>query len=272
MASTSEISLVVTDLDGTLWDRDEVIHDLTLHALRQLDARDVPVLVATGRRLRSARRRLHADDLHLPIVALDGAVGRDGDRTFHHRTFAVDDALWLLDAFAEAGISPCVYIDDTDIDVVVDSSPSTHPEHLRMLDDFSATADVDRTVRHRGVHAVGVYGVNGRAGQNLAALTARLRERFAVQGGPDTYLGGYSLMVYPAGTTKWSGVRAYCADRGLDERRVLALGDGPNDLALLAGASVACVVSDGCEDALALADHVIHPASHGGWATVLDLV
>jgi phosphoserine phosphatase len=89
---------------------------------------------------------------------------------------------------------------------------------------------------------------------------------------PDLLYGGFSLSVRPKGVSKWSGVLAFCAHRGLDPGRVLAVGDGENDLELLSSAAVACVPSDGCEAALKLATHQIAPALSGGWASIVDLI
>ena len=85
-------------------------------------------------------------------------------------------------------------------------------------------------------------------------------------------LPGAHISVRPPGVSKWAGVLAWCADQGIDPAHVLAVGDGENDLELLAAARVACVVSDGCEAALALADHVIEPAEQGGWCEILELL
>ena len=266
------IDLVVTDLDGTLWDRNERIHDRTLAALRWLESASVPVLVATGRRLRSARTRLEADGLHLPVVALDGALGHDGRCVFHERTFSTAAALALLDRLDEIGVSPCLYVDHPAADVVVGPDPTTHPAHQRLLAETSVRDDPRRVVADHSVYAIGVYGVEGARGRALAELAQHLIDHYAVQSGPDGYFGGHSLVAYPTGVNKWDGVQAFCAHTGLDDSRVLAVGDGPNDLELLAGARIACVVEDGCAPALALADEIIDPASAGGWARILELL
>ena len=65
---TEPISLVVTDLHGTLWDRDGRVHDLTRAALHELDRRGLPVLAATARRPASARRVMQMNGLTLPAV------------------------------------------------------------------------------------------------------------------------------------------------------------------------------------------------------------
>ena len=83
------VQLVVTDLDGTLSDAAERIHPASVRAIGELEAAGVPVLVATGRRLRMACAVLEAGGLTGPAVVLDGAIGldlRDG-RVFHQVTF-----------------------------------------------------------------------------------------------------------------------------------------------------------------------------------------
>ena len=64
---------------------------------------------------------------------------------------------------------------------------------------------------------------------------------------------------------------AFCAEQGIDPGRVLAVGDGANDLELLEGAAVACVVDTAAPAGLARADHLIGPPGTGGWAAVLEL-
>ena len=75
----------------------------------------------------------------------------------------------------------------------------------------------------------------------------------------------------PPRISKWSGVLAYCADQGIDPGRVLAVGDGANDLELLESAAVACAVDTATPAVLARADHVIGPPDRGGWAAVVEL-
>ena len=81
-----------------------------------------------------------------------------------------------------------------------------------------------------------------------------------------------SLTVAPRGQSKWDGVRAFCRVRGIDEDRVLAVADGPNDLELLDMAAVAAVPAVAHPAALERADHVLPAAADGGWADVLALI
>jgi hydroxymethylpyrimidine pyrophosphatase-like HAD family hydrolase len=271
--AAAAIELVVTDLDGTLWDAGEVVHDRTLAALRTLAEREVPVLVATGRRLGSAVSTLARSGLSLPTVVLDGALGRDvgAHRTFHRAAFTADRAAGVIRALTAAGLSPCAYVDRPDSEVVVGPSPSTNPRHLQGVG--PALDRVEDLLPVADSQAILMFSVVGRDDPVLlrraAAAVGDLAAPVVTR---DPFYGGYTLTVRPPGISKWDGVLAWCREQGLDHGRVLAIGDGENDLELLAAARVACVVADGCDAALAVAHHVIEPAGAGGWSAVLDHV
>ena len=79
------IDLVVTDLDGTLWEHPDHTPARTLEAVAEVESRGIPLLVATGRRLGSTRRPLEAIGLRPPAVMLNGSLGVQlaSDERFH---------------------------------------------------------------------------------------------------------------------------------------------------------------------------------------------
>ena len=269
--SNGAVQLVVTDLDGTLSDAAERIHPASVRAIRDLEAGGIPVLVATGRRLRMACAVLEVGGLTGPAVVLDGALGldlRDG-RVFHRVAFPAPAARQVLAAFAAAGLSPCVYVDRPGVDLVVGEHPSTHPDHLARARPWVAVDDLARVVEAEPVYA---FAVVGRPASLLAPVLGAVGPAGSVSLVDDLIYGGSTVQVRPPAISKWSGVLAYCAEQGIDPGRVLAVGDGANDLELLDGAAVACVVATAPPAVLARADHVIGPPDHGGWAAVLGLV
>jgi hydroxymethylpyrimidine pyrophosphatase-like HAD family hydrolase len=265
------VQLVVTDLDGTLSDADERIHPASVAAIRRLRAGGIPVLVATGRRPRMACAVLEAGDLVGPAVVLDGALGvdlRDG-RVFHQVAFPTWAATRVLDAYGTAGLSPCVYVDRPDVDLVVGEHPSTHPDHLARARPWVATEDLARVVATDRVYA---FAVVGRPAPMLEPVLRAIGPAGSASIVHDLIYGGSTVQVRPPKVSKWSGVLAFCADHGIDPGRVLAVGDGANDLELLEGAAVACAVATASPAVLARADHILGPPAGGGWAAVLDLV
>lgn len=263
------VELVVSDLDGTLWSAPgRRVADETRRALAELEERDIPVLIATGRRARGARRALA--DLELPMfpgIFFDGAVGadlRDGTTFFHH-LLDPELAIWIYDVFDAYGLSPCVYVDGPE-DVLVGTKPSTHPDHLVDLAIEARTEDLRGAVWNSDVYGFALCGISG---SRVAPVREALYQAddIVVRSTPDRQLGGVVLNVRPAGLHKWSGIQAFCAARGLDDTKVLAIGDSDNDIEMLVGAAVACVTADGTTGALEHAHHVV--SGSDGWHEIL---
>ena len=263
------VDLVVTDLDGTLWSGHEVTHPGTVDAWRELESRGIPVVVATGRRVASAREPLARLGLAPTAVVLNGAIVLDlaTDERFHHQQFAADDALAVLDAFREAGLNPSVYVDHPTVDVYLDANPSTHPAHVETLT-ASACSELADVVAELPVLMFGIMGHPAAPLERVACALAGVAEPHL---SPDHW-GDHSFTVTPRGLSKWVGVEVCCQRLGVDPARVLAIGDGPNDVELLTAASVAVAPADAHAAALAAADHVVPSPCAGGWARILDLV
>ena len=269
---TSDISLVVTDLDGTLWRTDGSVHSETARALSELEQRDVPLLVATGRRTRSTRTPLSRIGLAPPAIVMNGAVGvhlSTGER-FHIAPFTYADSMTVLDAFEACGLSPVVYVEGGEYEVWLSAEPSTHPEHVEALLPHAGVGDLHVAIETEIVVGFSVLGrLQGElvpASESVGALAETHLDRSF------DWPGMSGLTVAPLGQSKWDGVAAFCQCSGLDPTRVLALGDGPNDVELLERAAIRLVPENASLAARALADHVIAPPERGGWARVLDFV
>jgi hypothetical protein len=269
---TRPVRLVVTDLDGTLWDRTNRVHPTTLAAIDTLHREDVVVLAATARRPASARYLLEANGLRLPAVLLDGALGRDlrDGSEFHRHAFPATAARVVLDAFTTFGVEPCVTVASaSEVDAYLGPHPSTHPDHARFIEAWSRRADLVEVV---ATHDVLSFGVCGAPLESIRPIAEAVASTGTAAITADLQYGGHSINVAPIGIDKWRGVEAFCGHRDIDPACVLAIGDGENDLGLLARASIACSVEGGCPGAVALAHHVLGRPQDGGWAQLLDLV
>lgn len=264
------IELVVTDLDGSLWIHEE-IHPATRAAWSELEARGIPVVVATGRRLTTTRDPLARWGLAPPAVVLNGALALDlaTDERFHRHHYDAEAAARVLAAFRVAGLEPCVYVEHVDIEVYVGNRPSTNPGHLASFGPRAVASDLDEIVAT--VPVLG-FGVIGHDLEPLTQVVVAIGNHAETHLSDDSQWGGDTLTVAPPGLSKWVGVLAYCERAGIDSQRVLAVGDGPNDRELLTHAAVAVVPETAFPDALALADHFVPPPGDGGWAKILDLV
>ena len=272
------IRLLATDLDGTFWGPDLMPPPAHVAAVQHLQRRGVTVLAATSRRPRVVAAHLAAVGLRLPAVLLDGAVGIDlntGQR-FHRSVFGRSDALDTLAVFRAHGIEPCLYLEEggrfgAAVDVVVSAAPSTSPGHLASLGAAVATGDLTATAATAAIHAMSVLGVRRSMLEPLATELDR-GAHASVMLYPERSFGQFGLIASPRGTSKWSGVSAWCAAHGIAPHEVAAVGDGRNDVEMLCRAGVRIGVRGGNPEVLALAQHVVDPPEHSGWCQIVDLV
>lgn len=267
------IGLVATDLDGTFWDRHGRVHPRTAAAVLTLRERGVPVLTLTGRRHASAAPLLRAAGVPVAsTVCLDGAIGREGvdGEVFHRDPLPPGVVGELLAVCRKAGVEPCAVVDAPGRDLFVGERPTTHPDHLAAnRDRVRHCADLAGALRDRVVLSLVVCGGAPALLGRLAPLVEGLAQVSLTR---DTLYGGAALSLRRPGTGKWRAVMAYCSRAGLDPDRVLALGDGANDLDLLAHAAVALVPEDGDPRALALATRTVPAPDRGGWADLLGVL
>lgn len=265
------VELVVSDLDGTLWHLDHDLHHRTRDAVTELERRGVPLLIATGRRLRTTQGPLGRFGLTPPAIVLNGALGVDlaTDERFHRASIDPTSAAAVLAAFRAVGLEPCVYVDGPGIEVYLAPEPSTHPDHVTSLGEWAHRDDLERVVAEEAVLG---FSVLGRPEAVLQPVLDAVGDSGVPHLGPSIDLGGWSLTVAGPGMSKWEGVVAYCEHAGLDSSKVLAIGDGMNDLELLRGAAVAVVPENGDPLVHEIAHHVVGPAIDGGWADLLEIL
>lgn len=263
-------TLVVTDLDGTVWDNTLRCHAATIDAMRTLiELDDVELLVATGRRRNSARRAFVANSIVLPSVLLNGAIGYDFEREhiFHQATFSPDALGQVMSRLSDHQLSPVAYLSDTRAMVV--EGVSTSVNHLNSLGDDITWVTADELVVRSDVLGMSMLGIEqGQAEPGMQALSGLAGVEVAAYA--DHLYPPFSLMLAPDGVTKEVGIRAYLEYADLSPERIIAIGDGGNDLEMLAMADVALAIENSEPRAVAAADHLIGHPSVGGWAAVLD--
>lgn len=254
--------LVATDLDGTLLRSDLTISDRTMATLARLEAAGIVLVLVTGRPLRWLAPVLGRTGRRGTVVCANGAVVVDGasgevlaawplapavlaEATARLRAalpgvlFAVEDALGMR---REAAY-PVRSIDQPGERVVPFAELAAEPG-LKLL------------VRAPGVDPDAVRAACRHHLDGLATPTS-------------STLSGL-VEVSAAGVTKATGL-AWVADRaGVPASAVVAFGDMPNDLPMLAWAGHAVVVAGAHPEALAAADAVAGGNDEDGVAAYLD--
>ncbi len=270
--TTGPETVIVTDLDGTVWDNSLLAHPDTLAAIAQVQARDdVGLLVATGRRRNSARRAFEANAIAAPAVLLNGAVGFDfvNEELFHSITFDTEGLRRVLTVLDDHGVAPVAYLSDTTAVAVEGVTTSAH--HLGTLEGDLVWWTLDQLAERDDVLGLSMLGIDrelvGAAHDALSGEAHAVSNLFG-----DALYPPASMMVAPPGVDKQRGIETWFAHAGWAPQRVIAMGDAGNDIAMLEAADVAVAIRTASDDVRALAQHEISPPAEGGWAEVLDLL
>jgi hydroxymethylpyrimidine pyrophosphatase-like HAD family hydrolase len=264
------IRLVVTDLDGTLWGDDEVVPASTVRAIDGLARRGVDLLVATARGFQSAVHVLRPAGVQPPAVLMSGAVGADlaTGHEWHRVAFDVRAGQRVVGVFRSHGVEPVVYVGSAQVGAIAAADCSSHPHHLASFDGGLVREAPDPAIAAGRVVGFGLVGDDG---ETLARVVEDLGQDASAWLGPTLGdLGGWTLKVAPRGVDKTTGIRAWTEAREIDPAQVIAVGDGSNDLGMLAWAGTAVAVSARDADVGAAADH--HLDGPRSWHQLLDLV
>jgi Cof subfamily protein (haloacid dehalogenase superfamily) len=256
------ISIVATDLDGTLLASDGQISERTRLALERAAQAGITVIVVTARPY-WALRDLKLRDVHALVVCVNGAL--------------------IVDLESDAVVSSAV-LHDIDVQVIA--------ERLRAL--APGIAFAVETTTHYGhephyankwpmpsgspidsLDRLAPDGVLKLLGRHSDVTVARLLEiaEFVGPSASVTFSEGDGLVeLGPAGVSKGSGLSEVVSLLGRTSDDVVAIGDMPNDLPMLAWARVAAAVANAHPDVIDAADMVVARNDDNGVAHLIDLV
>lgn len=260
--------LVATDIDGTLLGAERTVSSYTARVLARVTARDVPVVLVTGRPIRWLRLVYEQLDTPLPAICANGAVVYDPvtDEVLRADPLAPELLVEVAQRLRAAvpGVSLAVE--------VVDSREMRHEAH------FPLHREADPTlIRVAGTPeellAVPAVKLLVRAGEQDPDLFTQVVAEVVEGLAEATHSSRSGLVeVSASGVTKAAGLAWYCNRLGVAAPQVLAFGDMPNDVPMLTWAGRAVAVGNAHPAVLAIADEVTATNTEDGVATYLDRV
>lgn len=257
------VRLVATDLDGTIVRSDGTVGARTAAALGAVEAAGLAVVLVTGRPPRWMHPVAEATGHRGIAVCANGAVLYDLHTEQVVDTFALDPAtaLEVVDALRrEVG----------DVAFAVESvggfglephyeARYALPDDVRVApaEELLASGAVKLLVRHGALGADELMARARAAVGDVATVThSNARDRL--------------VEVSAGGVSKATTLARVCAGRGVRDVEVLAFGDMPNDLPMLAWAGTSVAVANAHPDVLAEVDAVTASHDEDGVGRVLE--
>ncbi len=260
---TSTIKLIATDLDGTLLRPGEIISERNRRALQQAQAAGITVVLVTGRPPRTMHHIARKADITGLAVCSNGAVIYDlaQETIIDHWPIppaviaqlivqlrqAVPGILFALEFGLRFGREPAF---------PVSASLSQIQEVL--IDDALALCRepaVKLIARHPELTTEALWDIAARvAGENALV----------------TYSGIGFIEISAAGVHKAWALEKLCARLDIRPQEVIAFGDMPNDLPMLAWAGRGIAVANAHPDVLQQADEITLSNVEDGVAVALE--
>jgi Cof subfamily protein (haloacid dehalogenase superfamily) len=259
----------VLDVDGTLVNKQGVISETDRQALREVQEAGLTVSLCTGRVLNACSGILSILQLKGPHIFFDGALVYDFtlERPVYLEPIppeAVKDA-------SELALRDSIPLDLFSFDKYYVTQKSWRTELRRTLFGLEATfADFDTLWQKEQIIRGGII-------TNTEEDTARVRQ-YAEKIKSTLYLSWSVIPKYPGyhfinvlnnGVSKGRAVEALASHLGLHIDQVMAIGDGTNDVSLLAAAGLAIAMDNAPDSLKAQADYITADVEHCGVAQAI---
>ena len=274
--TSTDIRMLAVDLDGTLLGKGP-IEPRDIAALKEARAAGIEVVVATGRSWVESRHALDELGLGGVMVSAGGAMLHEATtgKTLHRvpveslvietvcrRLIAQGHVVNLLQDSHAAGFDYWM-VGTSEVDPATAWWFKEHAISAHWVDSLEEVEDLAHTVR------VGTVAVGSQLTDVTAMIRQELEDRVHVQhwqavveseaAGEPTHL----LEAFAPGVDKWTMLRHLAVDRDIEPGQIAAIGDGLNDIGMLAGARIGVAMA-GAEPAVrAASDWMTGPLGGG---------
>ena len=262
--STPEIKLIVTDIDGTLLTSAHRLSARTEAALHAARARNVEIVLATGKTRNSALDLYDRLGFKTPGVFVQGLVLCNAEGEIYHQT-TLDPAICrdVLSYAKTQGHQLSAYHGNT----IFVPELNEYAERLMQFHEPQpqAVGDLSDLVDRLSLNKMHWFGTP----EEIRTIKAEVEGVLA--GRAQLVMPNYEILeVLPLGASKGAGVKQLLADMNIDPRHVLALGDGENDIEMLELAGVGVAMDNAMPRLKSVANHITASNDDDGVAQAIE--
>jgi hypothetical protein len=264
--------LFISDLDGTLLNRNAELSEETVIILNELIKKGLNFTAATARSPASIGQILDGLDLQLPLILMNGVLIYDPVSKGYERIHTIDPetVAEVLRLRHEMDLAPFMY-------TMKDNVMSTHFDRLvnESMHEFyeervrKYRKKITQVNRLENVSDDVIYFTFLDSRERLLPLYNKLREIGSLKLAfyPDIYIDDWYMEVFSAGASKESGVKYLREKYGAE--KITAFGDNLNDLPMFDAADEKIAVENAAPQLKIAADKVIGANTDDGVAKYL---
>ncbi len=274
--TTMRIELLALDLDGTALDPEGKLRPTVRDAIVAAQERGVWVVLATGRRFRTALPAARDLGLCGPVVVNNGVLVKDIDSaaTLHQHYLSRDLYVEVVEMLREA-VSPMVYVDafPEPVEIVIEPRERAHPFQQEYLRDNVENCRVVTDLVAPPPEEVILISTMGED-EALRRLREKVHERFGERVRTNSLVNknyrGHILELLAPASGKWAMLERLAQARGIHPQRIAALGDDRNDVEMIRRAGVGIAMGNAIAEAREAADWVTGSNDEDGVVEALE--
>eukprot|EP01135_Chromosphaera_perkinsii_P003092 Nk52_evm39s234 gene=Nk52_evmTU39s234 len=265
-----DVELIVSDVDGTLLNSKHEFAEETSVAIRKVQEKGIPFVIATGKSRGSVKEILHRANVKTPGIFANGLLIQDADGTIlEDNSIPANHVVELIDCCLGMGRSYICYSYDSIYSCIDDEW--TQCLHKYHEPDCIVLSDLkDRIINQTViVHKLLVFHDPPKV-QELR----RDMEDFLKASNLDSHIDitqavPESLELMPKGISKASALQKVAKMLSVQIENTVAFGDGQNDQQMLQLAGVGVAMDNASADTKKCANMVTKSNDHHGVAHVL---
>lgn len=264
MNNTSDIQLVLADVDGTIVTPDKLITPRTRAAVKRLNAAGIAFAITSGRPARGMRMLIDPLELRLPIAGFNGGIMVNTDMTpLETRAMPPEIVAPLIRGLITRGLDAWVYQGN---DWFLRDASAPYAERETKTVQFAPT--VTDTLEEHIENVVKIVGVS----PNHALVKAcedEARERFGNIVSAARSRPHYLDITHPD-ANKGEVLRWHARKLGIPLEAIATVGDMANDVLMFSGSGVSIAMGQATEEVKRSARRVTKSNTEDGFAEAVD--
>jgi len=258
------IRCIAVDLDDTLLRKDLTISTKNQAAIKAAIAAGVKVLLASGRMFCSMKPYARELGMDLPLISYNGALIREANsgKELYHQPVPRAETLQVLEMARRTGIHLNVYLNDT---LYMDELTVWGENYAKVARVTPhPVGDVTKYLEELP-HKILAIGEPERVDWLKTELVHKFGNKLNLVKSKPIF-----LEILAPGVSKGKSLTELTKLWGIDQREVMAIGDAPNDLAMIEWAGVGVAIGNADTEVKASANLVVSDHEHDGVAEAIE--
>ncbi|MTI69622.1 MAG: Cof-type HAD-IIB family hydrolase [Firmicutes bacterium] len=271
--------LIAIDLDGTLLTDNKKLLEENKRILNLLNDMSVEIVIATGRRYWAAKNFVKELNMDLVVMANNGNIVRkiDDDSILVSKYLDKDDFYELIKKGKDKSLYPVIHVDhyDEGYDIIIELDINNEKYSKYMHNNLERFRQIERISDYKNPKVLSVCYMSDY--EILKKFENNLKNKF-----PNKYnshimnntptVGPILEIMNPLGS-KWTSLKEYALDKGINIDEIIAIGDDNNDVDMIQNAGLGIGMKNCSQPVKKVADMITEKNNNeAGVASILKRI